>query len=756
MYRPTRDLPHGYSEDKWVCELSEADASRFGVRFVELADNFQPFVTDAKSGISLLSIDEGIIDLDYNKMYLPSEHAPKVVTREERYHDRGRNLVASTGNLPTIMVRVVDATGSGPDSSLAQLRNDVFEDASCLKSQMAACSYNQLTIQPYQDNIVSNGVHEITVNVNAMAVNRGVFEQAMLAAFESALGSDIDDPKFGLVMFCVPPGSDSNFSAIGIINGKITIYAHDVCGRVSGHLHEVGHNLNLPHSGEGTDPYGDGSGVMGYTFNRDDQNICYNAVKSWQLGWYSDRTTANNPRSHNTPFQTYLLNGVADYRSNPNALVVLQLDQPSLNQDYYIGYNRKTGINSDTVEDGDKVTIHRKDASASAYVTSWKVASLNAGESYTITNYNNQGGSVEIRFPGTQSDGRDAKIEIFDLDRCTSASCPTLEIPCATYTIEVKTDNYPGDTSWTLVADDGSGRGFATQEPLTQAHHLHEREVCIPYDTRVKFTILDGYGDGMCCFQGVGYYRILDPNGSEIATGDSGFEAAEHVWQVGPDPNPSPTMSPNSLSVAEPTGFPTEAPTRPPTRPPTRNPTNAPVSNPTANPPVGNDGGNCEMHTVAVTTDNYPEDTSWSILKDGQEVRSGGPYTEQNNKYRHLVCLERDADYTFVIVDNYQDGLCCFHGQGSYQIKNSNKVLVVESEQVDEVFHVKEVPFRVEALGEASTECRDKTGKFRLKRKKGKKKKCSQHAADGKCDSKYKGAPLWKKCPVSCNRCDDI
>ena len=31
-------------------------------------------------------------------------------------------------------------------------------------------------------------------------------------------------------------------------------------------MHEIGHNLNLRHAADGTDDYGDESGVMGYSY----------------------------------------------------------------------------------------------------------------------------------------------------------------------------------------------------------------------------------------------------------------------------------------------------------------------------------------------------------------------------------------------------------------------------------------------------------------------------------------------------------
>jgi len=35
-------------------------------------------------------------------------------------------------------------------------------------------------------------------------------------------------------------------------------------------MHEIGHNLNFAHSGEGTEVYGDQSGMMGYSYSDDE------------------------------------------------------------------------------------------------------------------------------------------------------------------------------------------------------------------------------------------------------------------------------------------------------------------------------------------------------------------------------------------------------------------------------------------------------------------------------------------------------
>merc|ERR1719150_581566 len=47
------------------------------------------------------------------------------------------------------------------------------------------------------------------------------------------------------------------------------------------HLHEIGHNMYLHHSGIGDFEYGDVSSAMGYCC----ATRCYHFIHSWQLGW---------------------------------------------------------------------------------------------------------------------------------------------------------------------------------------------------------------------------------------------------------------------------------------------------------------------------------------------------------------------------------------------------------------------------------------------------------------------------------------
>lgn len=86
-----------------------------------------------------------------------------------------------------------------------------------------------------------------------------------------------------------------------------------------------------------------------------------------------------------------------------------------------------------------------------------------------------------------------------------------------------------------------------------------------------------------------------------------------------------------------------------------------------------------ESITVQITLDEYPAETSWSLIDDadGRLVARGGPYsgylpgTTVNSSH----CIPNGC-YTFTIHDRYGDGLCCGVGNGSYSVSSSSLGLV--------------------------------------------------------------------------------
>jgi hypothetical protein len=86
--------------------------------------------------------------------------------------------------------------------------------------------------------------------------------------------------------------------------------------------------------------------------------------------------------------------------------------------------------------------------------------------------------------------------------------------------------------------------------------------------------------------------------------------------------------------------------------------------------------------TVVITTDGYPDETTWELSNANNEIiASGGPYDQANTEFSVEVCAAADACYTFTIYDEYGDGICCFWGDGSYQVLDQDGVVVASGSQ---------------------------------------------------------------------------
>merc|ERR1712039_442986 len=144
-------------------------------------------------------------------------------------------------------------------------------------------------------------------------------------------------------------------------------------------MHEVGHNLGLAHSGE-TATYDDQSCMMGYSYSQDDTpEMCFNAPKNWQLGWYPDGALQI---ASGDSFTGRLI-GLADYSTlDASSGDVVMEKIKGYDVDYYISFNRKTGINKGTYEGGNQVLVHSR--AGDGYTVSYLLAKLSAQKSYTI------------------------------------------------------------------------------------------------------------------------------------------------------------------------------------------------------------------------------------------------------------------------------------------------------------------------------------------------------------------------------------
>jgi len=157
--------------------------------------------------------------------------------------------------------------------------------------------------------------------------------------------------------------------------------------------------------------------------------------------------------------------------------------------------------------------------------------------------------------------------------------------------VEVLTDNWPLETSWKIKnASTGSEVVSVPQGTYSSQRTNYDWATECVSPGEYTFTMIDSYGDGICCNYGAGSYTIYH-GGKEVASGGEFGTSATHTFgSLAPPPTPSPvTPSPTMKpTTGSPTSHPTESPTTSPT---TGNPTTSPTESPTSNPttsPTGN------------------------------------------------------------------------------------------------------------------------------------------------------------------------
>ena len=108
--------------------------------------------------------------------------------------------------------------------------------------------------------------------------------------------------------------------------------------------------------------------------------------------------------------------------------------------------------------------------------------------------------------------------------------------------ITITTDNYPTETSWQLVDQNGVG-WFINPGDLTSANSTYTWNICVPDIECYTFTIFDSFGDGLCgsCWGGTDGNYTVTYDGSLVASmSTANFGGSEATSNIGNCTSPSP------------------------------------------------------------------------------------------------------------------------------------------------------------------------------------------------------------------------
>jgi len=232
---------------------------------------------------------------------------------------------------------------------------------------------------------------------------------------------------------------------------------------------------------------------------------------------------------------------------------------------------------------------------------------------------------------------------------------PTSDFPSAApsectggiFSLDLLTDIYAGETSWTLR--DLETNEFVNEGDGYSDNTSYQISSCL-YGNCYRFTIFDSYGDGICCAYGQGSYSI-SVNGQEIGSGGD-FNSAESLdfclidlfATAAPSVSISPSAAP-SISIS-PSAAPSEC-----------------------------TGG---IFSLDLLTDLFPIETSWSLtdLETNEIIVYGdGDDYVPETLYQISNCLYGDC-YKFFIYDEGGDGLDGWWGApGDYSVSVNGKVI---------------------------------------------------------------------------------
>ena len=142
-----------------------------------------------------------------------------------------------------------------------------------------------------------------------------------------------------------------------------------------------------------------------------------------------------------------------------------------------------------------------------------------------------------------------------------------------------------------------------------------------------------------------------------------------------------PTQTPSSSQM--PSSNPTTLPSTSPSPPPSIAPSSSvsPSTSPSTSmaPSSSTSPTSCYWITIAIVYDENPEETEWSLYRavgDGWEELKLHFASEGDTSYSESICLE-EGEYRFHISDDWgRDGICCDHGEGSYNVTVDGTLIV--------------------------------------------------------------------------------
>ena len=388
-------------------DLCELDGEMYDL--IGLSDEFKEIYMPTSGGTTIFFSKATI---DSSKIIIDKNTKPEIIGKSQIKADYS----SFVGN-KTVLAIKINAADTNTTSDADRISNKLFGtsgDSVNLKSQISECSMNQLNFLPFNGTtpngeIILNGVGSVDLPFdlkNKFDKNQQRYINKILNAIRQKYGNlkgDVDH------LLLILPKRATKDVAFAYLNWWISYYDDDHVLYPSVTMHEIAHNMGFDHSSYKGREYGDRTGVLGFGNLRGGDKKCFNAVKSWDLGWYAEGHYIVDPFLNSFDGQIV---GLANFDQREERYVILKIVGHNDEKDYYVAFNRRDGMNEGSTQHKDRVIITSKKSSDKVGFLSYKEVALYSGEFYTIEKFGGDSSTLFIEVKDISQDSSPAYADI--------------------------------------------------------------------------------------------------------------------------------------------------------------------------------------------------------------------------------------------------------------------------------------------------------------------------------------------------------
>ena len=88
---------------------------------------------------------------------------------------------------------------------------------------------------------------------------------------------------------------------------------------------------------------------------------------------------------------------------------------------------------------------------------------------------------------------------------------------------------------------------------------------------------------------------------------------------------------------------------------------------------------NYDIITLVINADNYPEETSWKLLDETNQIVAIGALDDDTEVFTEDICVDYNSCFSLYVYDSYGDGICCGFGFGDFLVLDSSGNLILSN-----------------------------------------------------------------------------